>query len=67
MNNLNLQISEFCQQCQNVQNIKGTPVKREETTSEGVTKSVVTISYHCEVCHTFVRSEEHEPEKKETI
>jgi hypothetical protein len=58
MNNIKMQLTEFCQKCKNVQNIKGNTVNREEKTSDGETKSIVTVSYHCEACHTFIRSEE---------
>ncbi|MGD9367440.1 MAG: hypothetical protein PVH87_17200 [Desulfobacteraceae bacterium] len=64
MDNINMQLTEFCHRCQNVQNIKGTAFNREEKTSDGETRSVATVSYHCEACHTFIRSEEIKPKNK---
>lgn len=58
MSNINMQLTEFYHKYQNVQNIIGIAFKREEKTSDGETRSIVTISYHCEACHTFIRSEE---------
>jgi hypothetical protein len=60
MKNIKLQLIEFCQRCQDIQNIKGTLVDIEKRIPGGKTISIITVNYHCEVCNTFVRSEEHE-------
>lgn len=65
MYDINMQLTESCQKCKNVQNIKGTATNRKEKTSDGETKTIVTVSYHCEACHTFIRSEELESKKEE--
>lgn len=59
MNSYKLQLTEYCQKCQNAQSIKGTTVTRKIKTSDGKTKAIVTVSYHCEACNAFIRSEEH--------
>lgn len=65
MYHINMQLTEFCQKCKNVQNIKGADTSSKEKTSYGETKTIVTVCYHCEACHTFIRSEEFEPKKEE--
>ena len=60
MKNIKLQLTEFCPKCLNAQNIIGTTVTRIEEDSNGTKKSIITVSYHCEACNSFVRSEEHE-------
>ena len=67
MQNVKLQLTEFCQKCQNTQNIKGTIATRSEKYSDGETKTIITVSYHCEACNTFVRSEEFESKEKDSI
>jgi hypothetical protein len=64
MGNINMQLTGFCHRCQNVQNIKATTFNWEEKTSDRETRSVATVGYHCEVCHTFIRSEEIKPKNK---
>ena len=60
MENIKMQLNEFCQKCQNIQNISGTSVVTGQKNTDGETIDIITVSYHCEACHTFVRSEEHE-------
>lgn len=57
------QLTEFCPKCQKTRNINGVTSTRNVEGADG-TKHIVTISYHCEACNTFVRSEEHEVEEK---
>jgi hypothetical protein len=61
------QLTEFCPKCQKTQNINGVASTRSENDADGNTKHIVTTSYHCEWCNTFVRSEEHETEEKDPI
>jgi hypothetical protein len=55
-----LQRTEFCPLCRTTQNVNGTTTTSSETNSEGETKSILTVSYHCEACHAFIRSEDFE-------
>jgi hypothetical protein len=61
------QLTEFCSKCQKTQNINSVTSTRSVKETDGNTKHIVTISYHCESCNTFVRSEEYETEEKDSI
>lgn len=63
---LKLQMTDFCQHCKTIQDVKGTVKNREEEGGDGKKKNIVVLTYHCEVCHNFIRSEEHELEKQKT-
>ena len=52
--------SELCPKCNAPRNMLTTASSREEVDSEGKTKRIVTTSYQCEVCGSFVRSEDRE-------
>lgn len=58
--------SELCPKCRQLQNARVTVSTRTIDTPEGETKQVKTRSLHCEVCGSFIRSEdEEEPAKGE--
>ena len=61
------QLTEFCPKCQKIQNINGVTTTNSVNDADGNTKHVVIINYYCESCNTFVRSEEHETEEKNSI
>ncbi|MEK6288794.1 MAG: hypothetical protein AABO57_24010 [Acidobacteriota bacterium] len=49
---------EFCPKCKSPQNLLLSTAVREQADSEGAVKKIMTKNYQCEVCHSFVRSEE---------
>lgn len=49
---------EFCPKCLLPQNMIVSITTREGTDSEGKITKIETRTYHCEACHSFVRSEE---------
>lgn len=63
MKEIKKQLAEFCLKCQKTQNINGVTSKRSVEDADGNMKHIITISYHCESCNTFVRSEDHETEE----
>jgi predicted nucleic-acid-binding Zn-ribbon protein len=50
--------AEFCPKCLSPQNMNVSITTREGTDSEGKITKIETQTYHCEACHSFVRSEE---------
>ena len=57
---------EFCPKCEAVRNMQASTARRKATDAEGNPVTVLTTTYHCESCHTFVRSEDVElPEQDE--
>jgi hypothetical protein len=50
----------MCPRCGALRNVEVTVLRRTVKDPDGRRRQVVTTSYHCEVCHTFVRSEEAE-------
>lgn len=50
--------SEWCPQCQKLQNMNVSINTVEETTDNGETIKITVRSYSCAHCHLFVRSEE---------
>lgn len=50
--------SEYCPKCLLPRNMSFSTSVREQSHSEGEIKKITTNSYQCEVCHSFVRSEE---------
>lgn len=50
--------SEFCPKCLSLRNMRLSPSVRVQSDSEGEIKKIMTKNYQCEVCHSFVRSEE---------
>ena len=53
-------VNEFCPRCQALRGMTVSTSRREEIDSEGKVKKILTKSYHCETCHSFVRSEDTE-------
>ncbi len=51
-------VREFCSKCNSLTNMMVSESERTETDSEGKDIKVITNSFHCDSCHTFVRSEE---------
>lgn len=52
--------AEFCPKCLAPQNMRLSTAVREQSHAEGEIKKILTKNYQCEVCHSFVRSEEFE-------
>lgn len=50
-------VIEFCPKCHALTNMMLTITKRREKNHEGKVFTVITKSYHCNICNTFVRSE----------
>jgi len=67
MKKIKLQLTEFCLKCRCVQNISGTTATRVEEDSNEAKKLIITVSYYCEACNTFIRSEEHEIKEKNSV
>ena len=51
---------EMCPVCGKISNMVISRSMRTETDSAGNKKKIETISFHCEQCHNFVRSEDKE-------
>lgn len=49
---------EFCPKCLAPRSTVLSTSRRETVDRDGETKTIETRSYHCDVCHSFVRSEE---------
>lgn len=52
--------SELCPKCAAPRSMSETTSRREEIGPDGETIKIVTTSYHCQTCGTFVRSEDRE-------
>ena len=52
---------EFCPSCGTSRTMSVTNIPRTVTDWEGKIEAVVIKTYHCESCHSFVRSTEEEP------
>ncbi|HKP86417.1 MAG TPA: hypothetical protein VJZ26_09985 [Blastocatellia bacterium] len=52
--------SELCSKCGAPRNVDISTTRREEVGADGEIKKIVTTSYHCEVCGSFVRSKDEE-------
>ncbi len=48
----------FCPKCGALTNMEVTTSRRKVTEPDGTVREVVTRTYHCETCHSFVRSDE---------
>lgn len=48
----------MCPRCRRVRNIAVTTSTRTAVGVDGQERTIRTTSYHCEVCHHFVRSED---------
>jgi len=51
---------EFCPRCGAVGNMEVTVSRRQAKAPDGTVKEIVTKTFHCEACHSFVRSEDTE-------
>ena len=51
-------VNEFCPKCQTLRTMTVSISRREEVDAEGNKKEIVTKNFHCEICHSFVRSED---------
>jgi YgiT-type zinc finger domain-containing protein len=51
-------MSELCPKCRRLQNLKATAISRKVELPGGKTREIKTVSYHCEACGAFIRSEE---------
>jgi len=48
----------FCPKCNALKNMISTTTESNEEDSKGKLYKVITISYNCNTCHTFVKSED---------
>lgn len=55
---MNQMINEFCSKCNSLTDMTKTKSERTEKNSKGKDMKILTNSYHCASCHTFVRSED---------
>jgi len=55
-------MSELCPKCKVIQNMKVDESEREIVDNEGKKQKITTQSYQCEVCNSFVRSEDSKAE-----
>lgn len=51
-------INDFCPKCNSLRNMTSTTTESNEKDNEGKLFKIVTTSYYCSVCHTFVKSED---------
>jgi hypothetical protein len=51
---------EMCPACREIRNMRMSVSERTVKGSEEKTKRIRTLTFHCETCNTFVRSEDHE-------
>ena len=58
---------EMCPSCRTMQNMRMTSTTRTVTGADGNPRTVCTVSYHCESCGAFVRSEDAEIDTRRTI
>jgi len=49
---------DYCPKCQSQQNLVETQSKTKETDNEGNTIELVTKTFHCQICHNFIKSED---------
>ena len=55
---------ELCPICGKIQNMKTTTSEQKEKSKNGKIKIIQTLTYHCEICHGFVKSEDKVIQKK---
>ncbi len=51
-------MNEFCPRCNSMKSMDSFAAEREEADNQGKRVKVVTTSYYCSDCHTFVCSED---------
>ena len=49
---------EYCPKCKTIHNMRMTLSHRDEVDSDGKKQTIKTQLYHCEVCQSFVYSED---------
>lgn len=50
--------NEYCPKCHALTSMVMTKSESSEKNNEDKTFKIITTSYHCNICHTFVRSED---------
>ena len=50
--------NEFCPRCNTLTDMNISEIERDEKTEEEEIYKIVTTSFHCNKCNTFVRSED---------
>lgn len=55
---------ELCPRCRCLRNMRVTTHRRKVGDAKGNTKEILTRIFHCETCHSFVRSEDTEKGKE---
>lgn len=51
-------VNEFCPKCGTLTSMNVSTIENREKDNEGKTFKVKTTNYNCNMCHTFVRSED---------
>lgn len=51
-------INEYCPKCHELTSMIMTTIEKEEKDDNGKELKIITSSYHCNKCNTFVRSED---------
>ena len=54
---------EYCPRCRTTRNMLATEARMEQKNAEGGAKTIVNVTYQCQVCHSFVRSEQREEQQ----
>ena len=54
--------TEMCPMCRDLRNMSVTTKRRKVVDPDGNTKEILTKTYHCATCGSFVRSEDIETE-----
>ncbi len=49
---------ELCPRCKQLRNVCVAVCRRQVALPDGTAKEVLTRTFHCEICHAFIRSEE---------
>ena len=50
--------SEFCRRCRVIRHVRVTISRRKKRDVGGKQQEIETSSFHCEVCRSFIRSED---------
>jgi hypothetical protein len=54
---------EYCPRCRATRNMLTSESRTEVENADGSTRTVVNVTYQCQVCHSFVRSEQREEQQ----
>jgi hypothetical protein len=49
---------EYCPRCRTARNMLASESRTESVNADGTAKTLVTVNYQCQVCHSFIRSEQ---------